>query len=353
MKEMTSRERVMKTIKHQEPDRVPLFANALDPKFIKAFGNGDPLKAFEFLMLDVFPIRLQAWCQGIPQSASLVMEIPEEDQTAGGLFAGWNGIDEFGRIWKRGSYIGGSLRTWEDIETYIPPLKLDERTPPKIVRKNMNLYPDKAYAFICHLGPFGLTMESMGFEQFFYLLHDDRNLVKEVIKRRTDWFIETCRYMVELGAEFVVMGDDVAFKGSTFVSPRDFKELAVPHYRRIVDSVEIPVFWHSDGFIEPLIDLVIEAGIKGLHAMEPVAGNDLGRIKDKYGDQLVLLGNVDCVNVLTQTDMDLVRKDVDRCMRQAKKGGGFLIETSNSIHSGCTSEAVKEMYRYALEVGKY
>lgn len=350
---MTSRERVMKTISHREPDRVPLYAFSIDPKFIKAFGQGNPVKTFEYLQLDTFPIRAQNWCQGIPLLSSLVMEVAEEDQTAGGVFGGWNGVDEFGRIWKRGSYIGGDLKSWNDVDKYIPPLKLEERTPPKAMEEYKKRYPDKAHSLNAHFGPFGLTMESMGFDDFFYALYDDLNLVKEVIRRRTDWFIEICKYEQELGVDFVVMGDDVAYKSKTFVSPDDFKELAIPHYKRIVDSLDIPVFWHSDGFIEPLIELAIEAGIKGLHAMEPPAGNDLGRIKEKYGDKLMLMGNVDCVQVLTKTDLDLVRRDVDRCMREAKRGGGYMIASSNSLHGQCTVEAVREMYRYALEVGQY
>ena len=217
----------------------------------------------------------------------------------------------------------------------------------------MKLYPDKAYCLNSHTGPFGLTMESMGFEHFFYSLFDDRDLVKEVIERRTRWFIDIRRYVQDLGADYIVMGDDVAYKGKTFVSPDDFKELAIPYYKRIVESLDIPVIWHSDGFIEPLIDLAIETGIKGLQAIEPLAGNDLGRVKEKYGERLVLLGNVDCVTVLTSTDLDLVRKDVDRCMEQAKKGGGYMLATSNSLHVSCTLEAVKEMYRYGAEVGRY
>jgi len=193
----------------------------------------------------------------------------------------------------------------------------------------------------------------MGFEHFFYSLYDDRELVKEVINRRTEWFIEICKYVQELGADYLVMGDDVAYKGKTFVSPNDFKELAIPYFKRIVDALDIPVFWHSDGYIEPLLDLAISAGIKGLHAIEPPAGNDLGRIKQKYGDKLVLLGNVDCVSVLTTTDLDLVRREVDRCMEQAKAGGGFMLASSNSLHGACTIEAVTEMYRYAQEVGRY
>ena len=353
MGRMTSRERVMAAIAHREPDRVPLYAFSVDPKFIKALGGGNPFQAFDALGLDSFPIRVQNWCQGVPLLAGLVMDIPEDMQTAGGAFAGWDGIDEFGRVWRRGSYVGGALKGWDDIDKYVPPLRLEERTPPEVMQKYKDLYPDKAYAMNHHSGPFGLTMESMGFENFFYSLYDDRDLVKEVIRRRTDWYIDVCRYVQDLGADYLVMGDDVAYKGKTFVSPEDFEELAIPGYKRIVEALDIPVFWHSDGFVEPLIPLAIQAGIKGLHALEPPAGNDLGRIKDEYGHDLVLIGNVDCVGVLTATDIEAVRAEVDRCMAQAKAGGGFMLSTSNSLHSAATMEAVTEMYRYGREAGRY
>jgi hypothetical protein len=351
---LSSRERVMTCFRHEEPDRVPLFAFSVDPKFVRAFGDGNSIKAFEALGLDTYSIRAQSWCGNMPLAPSLMnIHVPEDHQTGGGVFAGWHGIDEHGRLWQRGSYISGALKSWDDIEKYIPGLRLEERTPPEFMKSYKQRFPDKAYSLNIHLGPFGLTMESMGFEHFFYMLYDDRELVKEVLKQRTDWFIEICKYVQELGADFVVMGDDVAYKNQTFVSPADFKELAIPCFKRIVEALEIPVIWHSDGLVEPLIEMALEVGIKGMHALEPVAGNDLGRIKRTWGDRMVLLGNVDCVNVLTTTDLELVRKDVDRCMAQAKPGGGFMLATSNSLHSACTVEAVGEMYRYGREVGFY
>jgi uroporphyrinogen decarboxylase len=353
MAEMTSRERVLTTIQHIEPDRVPLYANSIDPKFIMEVGCGNFLKTCEYFNLDVLPYRLKIWCQGLPGAAALNRDIPIEEQTGGGLFAGWNGIDEFGRVWKRGSYVGGDLKHWPDIEKYIPPLRLEERAPSEEFQYWKEQYPDKAYCLSAHLGPFGLTIESIGFQDFFYLMFDDLELVKEIIKKRTSWFIEVCRYSEQLGVDFIVMGDDAGFKGKTFISPNDFEKLVIPNYKLIADSVRIPIFWHSDGFIEPLIPLAIEAGIKGLHAIEPQAGNDLGRIKALYGDKLVLLGNVDSAEILIQTNLDLVRNDVERCMAQAKKGGGYMLATSNSVHSMCTLEALREMYRYALEIGKY
>ena len=354
MSPMTSRERVAAAFRHQEPDRVPLFAFSLDPKFVMAFGQGSLPRACEYLGLDCLPIRAQSWCGDMPLAPALAgIEVPPDMQTGGGVFAGWDGIDECGRVWRRGSYVTGALKTWDDVDKYIPPLRLEERTPPDFMKVYKEQYPDKMHVLCIHMGPFGLTMESMGFEDFFYALYDDRKLVLEVLERRTQWFIDLCRYEQELGVDFVVMGDDVAFKGSTFVSPDDFQKLAIPCYRRIVQALDIPVIWHSDGFVEPLIEMALEAGIAGMHALEQPAGNDLGRIKERYGRRMLLLGNVDCVQVLTGTDLEAVRAEVDRCLDQAAAGGGYLLASSNSLHAACTEEAVREMYHYAQRAGVY
>lgn len=354
MGEMTSRERVLKTFNHEEPDRVPLFAFSMDPKFVEAFGEGNVAKTYLALGIDCLPIRAQSWCDDMPMVPTLNgIEVPEERQTGGGIFAGWHGVDECGRVWERGSYITGALKTWDDVDKYIPPLKLEERTPPQFMKKYKERYPDKMHALCIHMGPFGLTIESMGFEHFFYTFYDEPNLILEILNRRTEWFIDLCKYEQDLGADFVVMGDDVAYKGKTFVSPADFKKLAIPCYKRIVDALDIPVVWHSDGFVEPLIGMARDAGIIGMHALEEPAGNDLARIKKNHGDHMILLGNVDCVNVLTTVDLDLVRQDVDRCMAGAKAGGGYMLATSNSLHVACTVEAVREMYSYGAVAGKY
>lgn len=347
---MTSRERVLAAFRHQEPDRVPAFALTVDPKFFDLLGGGDALACYERLGLDCLPMNIQSWCQGVPLMAR---DVPAEMSTAGGVFAGWDGVDEFGRRWRRGSYVGGAFSGWDDLERYVPDPDLDRRVPARSMARYKERYPDKAYAANMHLGPFGLTMESLGFERFFYTLYDDRDLITTLINRRTDWFIAVARRAQELGAHFVVMGDDVAFKGSTFVSPDDFRELAIPCFQRIAASLEVPLIWHSDGFVEPLIEMALEAGVAGLHALEPPAGNDLGRVKRDFGDRLVLLGNVDCASVLTTTDLDLVRREVDRCLADAMAGGGFLLATSNSLHHACTVEAVTEMYRYARAAGRY
>ena len=99
MTEMSSKERVAKVLNHEMPDRVPLFTFSIDPKFIKELGEGDLHKTFEVLGLDLYPIRSTIWCEGRAPLLSLRTEVPPEMSLSGGVFGGWEGIDEFGRVW--------------------------------------------------------------------------------------------------------------------------------------------------------------------------------------------------------------------------------------------------------------
>ena len=350
---MTSIERTIKALNHEEPDRVPLFTFAIDPKFIKELGGGNVYKSFEALGLDIYPVRNQIWCQGKPLLLSLSSEVPPEMRLSGGIFGGWEGVDEFGRIWKQGSYIGGVVKSEEDIAKYVPPLRLEERTDPIQTKMLLEKYEDKALCLMSHAGPFGLTIESMCFENFFLTYMDNRPLIKKLFQARTEWFAEIAKYAGELGVHLVVMGDDVAYKGKTFISPQDFNDLVIPAYKKIVDRAGIPIIWHSDGYITPLLEGAIRAGLTGVQGLEPTAGVDLGEVKKKYGDQLVLVGNVDCGWALCQDDLQFVRREVERCMAQGKAGGGYILSDSNSLHEGCKTEAILEMFRYAREIGSY
>lgn len=118
-------------------------------------------------------------------------------------------------------------------------------------------------------------------------------------------------------------------------------------------SSKVPLIWHSDGAIDKLIPMIIEAGFAGIHSLEPNANVNLAHIKEKYGRKLVLAGNLDVTNVLTQADLEIVHKDVERCIEQGAPGGGYLFSSSNSLFKGMIIKSILEAYRYAKEIGKY
>ncbi len=222
----------------------------------------------------------------------------------------------------------------------------------RLSARNHTIYPEHCLIFGSHIGPFTASYMAMGFERFFIRLVDDVALVSHLLEKRTEWCIAMFQKAVNLGAEIIVLGDDAAYGSGPMISPQMWRELIFPYQRKIVESVDVPVIWHSDGDTEALLPMAIEAGFVGIHGVDVIPGMDLVGIKQEYGQDLVMIGNID-VRVLFENDLDAVRKEVDRCIEQGMPGDGYMIASCNSIHDGMNPDAVAEMFRYECETGFY
>ncbi len=52
------------------------------------------------------------------------------------------------------------------------------------------------------------------------------------------------------------------------------------NHQQIVEAVGVPMIWHSDGNIESLLPMAVEAGFVGVHGLDPTAGMDLAKVKN-------------------------------------------------------------------------
>jgi uroporphyrinogen decarboxylase len=216
----------------------------------------------------------------------------------------------------------------------------------------MERYPDHCFIYGSHIAPFTSAYLAMDMEQFFLALIKRPAFARRLLENRTEWCIAMFRRAVELGAEILVLGEDAAHSGGPMISPDMWREFVLPHHKRIVEEAPVPVLWHSDGDIVPLLPIAVEAGFAGMHSLEPDSGVDLAQVKLEFGGDLVLVGNVEA-SVLCTSDLEAVRAEVRRCMGQGAPGGGYMFSTCSSIFNGMNLEAVKEMYRYAAEIGVY
>ena len=328
---MKPRERVLVALQHQKPDRVPRFEIWIDAR-LDELGQTDVPSAH---------VNLGQDCIMLPS------------QTPAGSNAWKDGVDEWGRIWKNGMYVDGVVDTETDLRHYSPPLDyVHQFFDEDRIKEVRNLYPDHCLIYGSHIGPFTAGYMAMGFERFFLRLVDDPVFVHRLLENRTEWCIALYQKAISLGAEVLVLGDDAAHKEGPMISPRMWREFVLPYHRCIVDELDAPVIWHSDGNIASLLPMAIEAGFIGVHGLELAAGMDLGQIKREFGSDLVLIGNID-VGVLCDSDLDAVRREVTRCIEQGAPGGGYMIATCNSIFEGMNPVAVAEMFRYETEAGFY
>jgi len=98
---------------------------------------------------------------------------------------------------------------------------------------------------------------------------------------------------------------------------------------------------------------MLECGIDAIHSIEPVAGMDIGDLKKKYGDKVTLCGNVDCAELLSYKTPAEVKAATREVIRTAAPGGGFVLASSNCIHSQVPVENLYAMLEAAEEFGKY
>jgi len=323
---MKPRERVLTAITHEEPDVVPRFEIWINDEIVSDLGYGD---------LQSTHVKLGLDCIMIPT------RIPARSNY-------WrDGLDEFGQVWKDGIYVDGVVNSEETIRRHAPPSEhAHEFFDFEKAKQTMKRYPDHFFIYGSHIGPFTMGYMGMGFGRFFLNLHQDPQLVQRLMEARTEWCIAMCREAASIGAEMIVIGDDAGHADGPMISPRMWREYVLPLHRRIVEQLDVPVIWHSDGAIQPLLPMAKEAGFAGVHGLEPAAGIDLGSVKQTYGKDLLLIGNVD-VRVLCNSDLDVVRAEVARCLKQAASGGGYMLSSCNSLFKGMRPESIVEMYRYA------
>jgi len=325
---MKPRERVLTVLRREATDRVPLLEPWIEAEMVRELGQKDLAGTYVNLGLDGFMIPNQA---------------PPESNS-------WrDGVDEWGRIWHRGIYSGGVVDTLKDLRRYTPPLDYAEKFfDSDEIANSRALYPDHCLFYGSHIGPFTAGYMAMGFERFFIRLVEKPGFIHELLENRTDWCLAMYKKAVEFGIDIAILGDDAGHNQGPMISPSMWREFVLPHHKRIVKELPVPVIWHSDGAVEPLLPMAIEAGFAGFHGMEREAGMDLGKIKRKFGKDLVLVGNAD-LDVLFGSDLDAVRKEVSRCLEQGSPGGGYMFSSCNSIFRGMNPASVIEMFRSARE----
>ena len=197
----------------------------------------------------------------------------------------------------------------------------------------------------------------VGLERFCEWMHDHEELLAAVLERYcADNALWTTAAAEERLCPLFVIADDIGCKGRLIFSPDYLRRGFLPALRRVCEPLVgagVKVIFHSDGNVAELLDEMIEAGIAGLHPIEPLSGMDIGRLKKRYGRRLILVGNVDASRTLPAGTVEDVRKAVRRCVRAASGGGGHFIGSSGEIAPSVPLRNVLAFYEACREFGRY
>lgn len=149
------------------------------------------------------------------------------------------------------------------------------------------------------LGFYWRMRDWMGTENLSYAFYDDPELVHDMCQFHADFTIELIRPILEkIAPDYVFVNEDMAMKSGPLLSPATYREFIFPRMRRLVDFVKAKgvkyVIVDSDGNTEPLISLLMEAGVDGIWPLERASKDtDPMLLRKKYGKSLRLWGGID------------------------------------------------------------
>jgi len=198
----------------------------------------------------------------------------------------------------------------------------------------------------------GLMMDIIDFS---IKLMDDKSFVQRLLEVSTERSIQVSLQLVQAGVDAIVMDSDYCTQKGSWISPKSFREIVFPLLKKQVDEVHKAgayVIKHTDGNTWRILDMLVEAGIDGLHGIQPSAGMSLKKLKQRYGSHLVLFGAVEGENLINDKPnkiRDLVKDQIDT----ASQGGRFVLTSSNSIQFGTPPENYLAMLDALAVYGKY
>jgi uroporphyrinogen decarboxylase len=123
---------------------------------------------------------------------------------------------------------------------------------------------------------------------------------------------------------------------STGWSPRFYQSFILPLVREhvsLVHSLGGIYHYYDDGRCRTILPWLAEAGVDVVSTVPPppIGDVDLAAAKQRVGDRLCLKGNIDIINVIKDGTPDLIDEQVRRAICDAAPGGGFILGTSDSI----------------------
>ena len=376
---MTSRQRVLTALIHEEPDTVPLALGGgpygiVDDLYLRLvdfldlgtpvppFRAGHSISYIDDRLLEKLGTDIRYCWPGLLPNSPI---IPGADENTF--------FDSYGQTWKRALpyyyAADGILKEAtgvDDIERLIrwPDLS-DPRWMAGVAERARELKEETDYFVVMRMvashGPFQTACDLRGTENFLRDMALNPGLAEALLGKVTSVIEGLLKLAMQAGGRYFNMielpGDDYAGNTSTIMSPKMFRKFIKPCIERLVRSVkehnpDMKVMLHSDGAITNFLPDIIDLGIDIIHPLEPLPATDLISVKEKYGDQMTILGGIDISHAMPGSREDVVT-EARRRIAQLAPGGGYILAPSNHLQADVPPENVVTLFKTAKKFGKY
>jgi uroporphyrinogen decarboxylase len=314
---MLSRERVRAVIRHEKPDRIPIYgwvrAN-LEKPITEAFGS---VEAFE----DRYEFDFAHLFGGPSVYASGALEAPRAKG-------------------------GGAIEPAALLD--IPLSDPNQSAAYDNIRQGIRHHQEQRgrFVYVQTPGIFECLNGAFGIENHLLYLALFEDALHEVYRRQAEWNRAFAMNCLDLGVDMIHVSDDWGAQQGLMFSPETWRRLIYPYHEgtcRAVRKRNAFLSLHSDGNVAQILDGIIDLGYQVLHPYQESAGMDLAEHKRRYANSLVVMGGLDIQTTLGFGDYARLRREIERVLRLFSDGG-LLFCTSHFVQEHCTIDELRFAY---------
>lgn len=314
--EMTPMERVLTTLSHKEPDRVPLFL-MLTMHGAKELG----------LSIKDYFSKAENVAEG-----QIILQKKYDNDCYYPFFYAPIEVEAFGAevIYRADGPPNSGLPFIQNIN-YIKNLEAPRIKDAKVlhkVLKTIELLKKKSKGNIPIIGvvvsPFSLPVMQLGFEKYFELMHYHEDLFNHLMKVNEVFCVDWANAQIAAGANAICYFDPVS--SPTIIPKNLYQRTGFQIAKRTIAKIKGPTATHlASGIALPIADFLPETGtgIVGVSTNE-----DLSKLKQAFKNKLTVLGNLNGVEMRRWTKQEA--KDIVReVIQKAAPGGGFILSDNH------------------------
>jgi len=382
---MSSRERLLKTLRHETPDRVPIDLGGNQTGIHKFAYRAllDHLGLVDEIVIMDAVQQLARPCEALLErfhvdTRYIFAKSPEGFQ--GGIEKNvrdgrlWHDLrDEFGVVWSmpddRPYYMDISHHplaqaTLDDLAQYPFPKGDDPSRFDGLRARALTLRNETPYAVVSGIA--GVIYETCwylrGLERWFMDLMTQPEFCEMLLDRVLQYWLDWFRVFLDEAGDLVdviMIGDDLAGQNGPLFQPSIYRAIVQPRQKRLVQYIRsrtrAKIWYHTCGACAGYIPDLLDNGVDILNPVQISArGMDPARLKAEYGDRLTFWGGaIDAQHILPTASPEAVREHVRRNMTIWKPGGGYVFNNVHNIQAGVPAANVVAMFDAAYEFGAY
>lgn len=306
---MTSRERVIKTLRQEEVDRVP--RNLWTLPGVGMFRKKELDEVLKKYPMDfggpVFRYGKGKRCKGNP------CEVGENTDAWGCI---WQ-VGEPGVIGEVKEYI---LSDWAALDSYMPPWELLNEAD--LSQVNRSCAESDLFMLVgTETRPFERMQFLRGTENLFMDLACRENEVYRLRDMLHEFYCKEIEMWAATDVDGVTLMDDWGTQKTLLISPALWREFYKPLYKDYCDILHSKgkyVFFHSDGNIESIYPDLIEIGMNAINSQ--LFCMDIERLGELHAGKITFWGEIDRQTILPFGTPDDVRSAVRRVSKAVIKG---------------------------------